>query len=183
MAKKICHPLQGVCALLNLVGHHLELRDWTTPGLCSDMLPDDVRIVYKSGVETAEEREDALPIVAYSVANIRMAPFCPQQYIPGAGDAIACDAEGAIKFRVSTTSEELTSELCTDLAGLIFTNHRDLQKNSMFVTLVDISPVQRDQAGYYIADVAVSANLNRPVWKKSQEQSILREIGIKSSVE
>lgn len=175
----ICHPLQGVCAVLNLVGYHLESHDWCSPGMTEALLPKTVRVVYKSGVET-EEREDALPIVAYKVTGVQIAPFLPQG-VPT--DKTITEASVGLSFRVSTTSEALTSELGIELGGLLMANHADLRDCGIFLQQVNIGEVQKDTTGYYIADISVVGVLNRPVWKKSSSQGILREISIQVSGE
>ena len=173
----ICHPLRGVCAVLNLVGHHLESKEWCSPGLTKAILPDTVRVVYKSGVET-DEREDALPIVSYKIAEIAMEPFLPQG-VPS--DKTITDVSVGLVFTVSTTSESLTSELCLELGGLLMANHADLRGCDIFINKVTIGDVKKDATGYYIATIGVGAVLNRPVWKKSSSNGILREISIKVS--
>ncbi len=173
----VCHPLKGVCAVLNLVGAHLEAGEWCSPGLTKALLPESVRVVYKSGVETTE-REDALPIVAYQVAGIVIAPFLPQG-IPT--DKTVTEMSVGLRFRISTTSEALTSELGIELGGLLMANHADLRDCGIFIQKVEISPIQKDQTGYYVSDVSVATTLNRPVWKKSSSHSILREVSIQAS--
>ena len=173
----ICHPLRGVCAVLNLVGAHIERREWCSPSLTEALLPNTVRVVYKSGVET-DEREDALPIVAYKVTGVSMAPFLPQG-IPS-GKTVTETSVG-IGFRVSTTSEALTSELCIEICGLLMANHADLRDCDIFIQKTGFNGVQKDQTGYYIADISVEAVLNRPVWKKSSSNGILREVSIQAS--
>ena len=175
----ICHPLNGVCAMLNLVGAHLEQGEWCSPGLTKALLPENVRVVYKSGVEDTE-REDALPIVAYQILGISIQPLLPQG-VP-AGKTIT-ETSVNLKFRVSTTSEALTSELCIELGGLLMANHSDLRECGIYVQKVDISGVQKDTTGYYIADVTVTNFLNRPVWKKSNSNGILREVSIQATGE
>lgn len=172
----VCHPLKGVCAVFNLVGAHLEIGEWCSPGLTQALLPETVRVVYKSGVETTE-REDALPIITYQVTGISIVPFLPQG-IPT--DKTVTEMSVGLKFRISTTSEALTSELGIELGGLLMANHADLRECGIFIQKVDISPIQKDQAGYYISDVSLATFLNRPVWKKSSSHDILREVSIQA---
>ena len=176
MKEPICHPLSGVCTLLNLVGHHLERREWVASDINRSLLPENIRIVYRSGVELYE-REDALPIVTYKVDGIRMVPFSPQTVSVGPGTTVT-DTSVAISFKVSTTSEALTSALAFDVAALIMANHSDLRDSGLFIQSSDGGGVQKDSGGYYIASVQVQAALQRLVWKKSNSQGILREVSI-----
>lgn len=179
MSETICHPLSGVCATLNLVGHHLETREWVASDINQALLPPSVRIVYRSGVELME-REDALPLVTYKVDAIRLLPFSPQTVNVGAGTTIT-EASTAITFKVSTTSEALTSALAFDIGALIMANHPDLRSAGLFIQATDISGVQKDQGGYYIASIQLQAALQRLVWKKSSSQGILREVSIQAT--
>lgn len=180
MSNSICHPFQGVCTLLNFIGAHLERADWTNPGLTKEMLPSGVRIVYKRANE-GTQREDALPIVAYKVLGIKMQPVSSLSGFGAVRGATPADASVGISFIISTTSDALTTELGVDIGGTIVAAHKDLQTAGLYVAEVDVSEVQRDDTDYYICTVTVQGTANRPVWKKSSSQGILREANIQIS--
>lgn len=177
MYNGLCHPMGGVCLLLKLIGRHLEFKEWANPGLTSDMLTANQRIVYKSAA-SPDIREDALPVIAYAVGSTVMSPFMPNSVIGDSKGNVACDMASSVKFKISTTSEALSAELGLELGGVIMANHKDLQSGGLFVTSVEISQTQRDEAGYYLVTVSVGGQLSRAVWKKTKSSSIFREIDI-----
>ena len=175
-----CHPLKSVCVLLNAVGNHLDRRSFMSPTLTEELLPHNVSIVYKSAAAD-ETREDALPIVAYAVTAIQLKPYYPRQHIGGAGGT-AAEMTGSIAFVVSTTNEALTSELAFELGAYCMSIHKEMQSFDMHLGEVTIGGVQRGKAGYFEATVQLQAHLGKPVWKLTNEEGILREIGISLSI-
>lgn len=171
-----CHPLRSVCILLNAIGNHLSRRDFMSPTLTEELLPNSTRIVYKSAAAD-ETREDALPIVAYAINGISLKPYHPHQHMGGSG-ATAAEMSGTISFAVSTTNEALTSELAFETASYCMSLHKAMQEYEMYIGEVTIGQVQRGKAGYFEAPVQVQAYLGKPSWKLTNESDILREIGI-----
>lgn len=174
-----CHPLRSVCLLLNVVGNHLDTRNFISPTLTEDLLPANTRIVYKSGNDEMA-REDALPIVAYRVGNIELKPFNAAHSVGGIGNTTA-DMAGSIQFSVSTTNEALTSELALEIGQLCMSMHKVMQQYEMFIAQVTIAGTTRGKAGYYDSQVQVIAGLGKPTWNNLDKTSILREIGMQIS--
>lgn len=172
---KICHPLQGVCILLNLVADHLDRKSFISEVLTNE-IPADTRIVYKSAVAD-KTREDALPIVAYKSLGSKFIPFNPQHNL-GVKGGTALQLAHNLAFTVSTTSEGLTGELSFEIGGLIASLTKDLRNIDVFTNSIDISEIQRDDAKYFIQTVSVSLILGYPVWKTDKFRSTLREVNI-----
>lgn len=177
-----CHPLRSVCVFLNAVGHHLSTRNFISPTLTDDLLPNDTRIVYKSGNEN-NTREDALPIVAYRVTGIQLQPFYAAYGAGGDAGNTSADMTGAIKFSISTTNEALTSELALEIGQFCMSMHKVLQKYEMFLNQVTVAGTTRTQSNYYDASVDITAGLGKPVWNNSNTDSILREIGMQIAIQ
>lgn len=177
MSDKICHPIQGICAILNLVGEHLDSRDWWSPSLTADVLPSDVRVVYKCGAET-EERQDALPVIAYTVNGIRMSPILPNASLNRFRSDTITEVTSGIVFRVSTTSHTLTDILALEVAGHIMSNHKELQSARAYVGDLTIGKVAKEASGYYICDITMNVSLDRAIWTKAKAQGILREVDL-----
>ena len=175
-----CHPLANVCLLLNAVGRHLESGNFMSSTLDEHLLPKSERIVYKSSAAD-ETREDALPIVAYTVGNLTLTPYQPHQHIGGDGST-AAELTGSIQYTVSTTNEALTSELAFEIAAYCMSLHKALQEHSMHIGSITVSSVQRGKANYFEATVNLQAHFGRPIWQHGNESDILREIGISLNI-
>lgn len=179
IAVKQCHPLKSICLLLNGVEHHLNRREFSSPTLTKELLPDNVRIVFKSAADDIA-REDALPIVAHQVSGLQITPyFAYHNFIPTQGEAITAELAGGVNFTVSTTNEALTAELATEIGVYCMTIYRSLRSEDLLIQQITVSPVQRSQGGYYEATVQLTASLGKPVWKNEANESILREIGMR----
>lgn len=175
-----CHPLKSVCLLLNAVGHHLSRREFMSSTLTEDLLPKNVRIVYKSA-PSDETREDALPIVAYEVGDLSLIPFQPHQHIGGSGST-AAELRGGLGFTISTTNEALTAELAFEIGSYCMSLHKSLQEYDMHIGAVTMGAVRRGKANYFESTVQVQAHLGKPIWQHSNETDILREIGISLNI-
>lgn len=181
MTANRCHPLSNVCLLLNAVGNHLHQRNFMSSTLTEDLLPANTRIIYKSAAAD-ETREDALPIVAYEVDTISLAPYQPTYSMIGQ-DATTAVMSGAINFTISTTNEALTSELALEIGGYCMGLHKALQEYGLFIAGVTVGSTKRGSAGYFDATVVVqSSELGRPTWQHTEESDILREIGISLNI-
>lgn len=175
-----CHPLHSVCILLNGVSDHLSRREFMSPVLTKDLLPDNVRIVYKSAVED-KTREDALPIVAYRVNQVQLKPYYAAYSLGAPEGNTTAEMAGSISFEVSTTNEALTAELALEIGSYCMSMHKEMQNYDMFIQDVNIGAVERDKANYFIATVQLNASLGKPTWNASKNESILREIGMQIS--
>lgn len=176
-----CHPLEAVCLFINAVGAHLQGRKFASNTLTKELLPDNVRVIYKSALTDAI-REDALPIVAYQVAGLKFTPYHAAHTFNMGDNATVAELQGAITFTVSTTNEALTSELAFELGAFAMSMHKDLQEFNMGIQGVDVSAVSKSPTGYYEATVQIGASLGKPVWNREYTASILREIRVKVSL-
>lgn len=172
-----CHPMYSVCVFLNAVGAHLNGRNFSSPGLTKALLPDNIRVVYKSAADD-KTREDALPIVAYRVTGIKLIPYYAAHGFSEdfRETSTAAEASCGVSFTVSTTSEALTSELALELGTFAFSLHKAMQEHGMYIQSVDISATGRNQANYFEATCNISASLGKHVWNSEYPRSILREI-------
>lgn len=175
-----CHPLRSVCILLNGVLNHLNRREFISPAITRELLPDNVKIVYKSSAED-KTREDALPIVAYSVGPVSMQPFYGAYSLGITEGNTTAEMAGAINFEVSTTNEALTAELALEIGSYCMSMHKELQQYEMFIQQVVVAAVQRDQSNYFISQVQITVGLGRPTWNTGKNEGILREIGMQVS--
>lgn len=175
-----CHPLRSVCVLLNGVLNHLTRREFISPAITKDLLPDNVRIVYKSSAED-KTREDALPIVAYNVGPLEMKPYFAAYSLGAPEGNTTAEMGGAISFDISTTNEALTAELALEIGSYCMSMHKELQNYDMYIQGVQVGAVQRDQANYFITQVQITAGLGKPTWNTVSNEGILREIGMQVS--
>lgn len=175
-----CHPLKSVCVLLSAVGHHLNKKEFTLSTIDEELLPGKTRIVYKSSASD-KTREDALPIVAYSVAGVSLRPYYAAYPVAGMENATAAEMVGEITFSISTTNEALTAELGLEIAGFCMSIHKALQEYDMFISEASVGEVSRGKAGYFDTAVRVSASLGKPTWNHETNSGILREIGLRLS--
>lgn len=167
----ICHPLRGICLLLNLVGSHLDLREFMSPSLTKELLPDSTRIIYKPELDRTI-REDALPMVAYGTKGFKFIPIHGLNTSPGTLTKL----DGRVAFIVSTTSEALTSELSFEIGAAIMAYSDELKGSSCIVNAVEVSEIACDEKQYYVATVSADLDLRLPVWKTEEIECILREI-------
>ena len=173
--EKICHPLLGVCIILNLIADHLNKKEFISPVL-KDEIPDYTKIIYKSALDDSK-REDALPIVTYKSAGSNFQPYNPQ-FSLGVRGGTSIQLNHNLSFKVSTTNEGLTNELSLEIGGLIASLIKDLRSVDVYINAVDITETQRDDAKYYIQNVNVSMCLGFPVWKTDHFGTTLRLLGI-----
>lgn len=181
MTYNICHPLKSICLFLNAVAYHLDQHKFISSTLTEELLPKTTRIVYKSDAAD-KTRDDALPIVAYAVAQLRIVPFFPSSSIQGTSNGTAGDLLTTLRFTVSTTNEALTSELAFEIAQLCMTLHKTMQPYNFFIQGVEISETKRDNKGYFEAVTSVNVNCGKPVWRHSNSEDIVREIGISLNI-
>jgi hypothetical protein len=176
-----CHPLSAVCLFINAVGAHLQGRKFSSSTLTRDLLPDNVRLIYKSALDD-KTREDALPIIAYQVAGLKFTPYHAAHTFNAGDKATVAELQGAITFTISTTNEALTSELAFELGAFAMSLHKDMQEHNMGIQGVDVGAVTRSATGYYEAQVQIAASLGKPMWNREYTSSILREIRVKVSL-
>jgi hypothetical protein len=160
--------------------NHLNRREFISPVLTEDLLPSNVRIVYKSAVED-KTREDALPIVAYQVSQITLTPFHAAYSFGSSSGNTTAEMTGVISFNVSTTNEALSAELALEIASYCMSMHKEMQSYEMYIQSITIGNTERDQAGYFITSIQIQANLGKPTWNATKNESILREIGIRTT--
>ena len=177
MTYNICHPLKSVCLFLNAVANHLDLHDFISPTLTEDLLPKTTRIVFKSEPED-KTRDDALPMVAYSVGELTITPMRPTSVVQGTSNGTMGELLTNIRFTVSTTNEALTAELAFELAQFSMAILKTMQTYDFFIGGITVSEVKRTAGGFFEAVTGLRANCGRPVWQHSNSSDILREIGM-----
>lgn len=170
----ICHPLHGICISLNLVGSHLEKRQWISGTLDGSLLPQSVDIIYRDVLDN-EAREDSLPIIAYDTTEFTFSN--PQVLTRPLGGNMQ-QLSGGLRFTVSTTNKALTRELAFEIGALFSALRADLTKHNFYASSIVVSPTQKDEHNYYIATTTVTASLGYPIWKTEYVDGILREISI-----
>lgn len=168
--------MAGACVLLNLVGHHLYVKRWANPALTSEVLPPDIPITYKHNVEDLA-REDALPIVTYSVGPTILENHNPTVAVNGPNSTTA-RVSSTIEFKVSTTNSGLTSALAAEIATLCMGAAKPLRNYSMYLMKVTIGKLAKTQDGFYVSDVSMGCGMGYPVWNFEGLEDKLREIGI-----
>lgn len=171
----ICHPLHGVCISLNLVGAHLEKRQWISSTLDDSLLPTYVDIIYRDALDV-EAREDSLPVITYDTTGFTFTN--PQVMARPLGGNMQ-QLSGGLKFTVSTTNKALTRELAFEIGALFSALRADLTNHNFYAAAITVSPTQKDEHNYYIATVSVAASLGYPIWKTDYVGGILREISIR----
>lgn len=168
--------MAGACVLLSLVGHHLYVKRWGNPALTDEVLPPDIPITYRLDVEDLA-REDALPIVTYSVGPTVLENHNPTVAVNGPSSTTA-RVSSEIRFKVSTTNSGLTSALAAEIATLCMGAAKPLRNYSLYLMKVTIGQLQKTPDGFYISEVSMGCGLGYPVWNFEGLEDKLREIGI-----
>lgn len=168
--------MAGACVLLNLVGHHLYVKRWGNPALTEEVLPTDIPITYRHDVEDLA-REDALPLITYSVGPTILENHNPTIAVNGAGSTTV-RVSTTIQFKVSTVNSGLTSALAAEIATLCMGSAKPLREYSMYLMKITIGKIQKTADGFYISDVTMGCGLGYPVWNFEGLEDKLREIGI-----
>ena len=181
MTSDICHPLSGVCLLLNAVAYHLEAHKFISPTLTEKLLPKNTRIVYKSAAAD-KTRDDALPLVAYSIEQIQAVPYYPASTFTNNTGSTATTLTAALRFTVSTTNEALTSELAFEILQFCMSIHKELQANQLFISTISVGAVKRTSGNFFEAVTAVDTGLGYKVWQHAGGEGILREAGIRANL-
>lgn len=177
MATSYCHPLNSVCLFLNAVAAHLDRHKFISRTLTESLLPASTRIVFKSAASD-KIRDDALPIVAYSVGTITAVPYYPHNAAPGTTNGTAADLTTTLYFKVSTTNEALSAELAFEILQLSMSLWKGMQAHNFYIQNVQTSEVRRTHGSFFEATTTLQVNCGRPAWQHSNSDVMLREIGI-----
>lgn len=185
MNNKGCeHPLTGVCALLNLVGSFIYLKNWDNSGPSENLLPRSTAIIYKRAIDDTR-RNDALPIVAYDVGDLSISRFMRtigSEQLGGEG-SVSGKVDTTVTFTVSSPNYALTSSLAYAIGTFCFALSDTDAVSELAMDGVTISSVTKNQADFYESTVSINCAANVISWKFNDLEDKLREIQLSYTVD
>lgn len=167
--------MHGACVLLNLIGNLLYTKKWSCTDINDELLPDEMPVVYKHATETIA-RDDALPIITYSVGPTVLENNLPAINAGGAGSSTVRSST-AIKFTISTINVGLTAAIAAEIGAMCMAAAKSLRRYGLMVNRVTIGEVQPSSHNCFVTNVDIQCGLGYSVWNLEEIEDKLREIG------